>query len=74
MTDTYVSDIGARLGDDPEQIAVSYGADGDRPVLYLGRSVTIHVSKASPAALERLADLATELAEYRRQQLAGGAS
>lgn len=73
MTATYVQSTALVLGDDPADVQVRYadGIAGEYAVLGLGDRLAVHVSQTSPEVLRRLAAAASELADWREQQLAG---
>jgi hypothetical protein len=66
-----IGTIGVDLGDGV--VKTQYGtdfADVEYAVMKVGHVLTIHVSHASPEALQELADAALELKAWREQQLA----
>lgn len=73
MTATYVQSTSLVLGDDPADVQVRYadGVGGEFAVLGLGDRLFLQVSQTSPEVLRRLAEAASELADWREQQLAG---
>ncbi|OMI34468.1 hypothetical protein [Streptomyces sparsogenes] len=70
MNRTYVQGVAVVLGDDPSAIAAAYGTDGGREygLLHIGDRLTLHVSLASPEAIDALAAAAAELADWMRAQ------
>ena len=67
-----IGTIGVDLGDGV--LKTVYGtdfADQGYVLLKVGHVLTVHVSQASPEALQELADAALELKAWRERQLAG---
>ena len=75
MSAGYIQNVAFMLGDDAVNIGVRYGhspVSGDFAVLAITSQISVHVTDATPEALDRLAEAATELAAWRRQQIAAG--
>ncbi|MEU1787038.1 hypothetical protein ABZ553_14430 [Streptomyces sparsogenes] len=70
MNRTYVQGVAVVLGDDPSGIAAAYGTESGREygLLHIGDRLTLHVSQASPEALDALVAAVAELAAWKRAQ------
>jgi hypothetical protein len=71
-TTQIIGGVSVSIGDDP--IRTQYGKDydgDDYAVLCVGHAVTMHISNATPEALQQLADAALELKAWRERQIAG---
>ncbi|MGW2920323.1 hypothetical protein ACWDBF_21030 [Streptomyces angustmyceticus] len=67
MSDTYLTGTLVLGNDDIEVDIHPGGPDGDFAVIRIGNRLTVHVANASPETLERLAQVATEAAAWKRR-------
>ncbi|MGY4901126.1 hypothetical protein [Streptomyces sp. 900116325] len=59
-----IGGVGVALGDDPIETRIS---SGSHAYLWIGTALNIDVTDASPQQLRRLADVASDLADWREQ-------